>query len=133
VSAPTSAPKFTGSASSDDAENAFDGVASTRWSSNGWQTPGQWLEVDMRSKKAFNKVVLDTTDSPNDFPQAYTVEVSNDRVTWNQIASGAGITVTTAGVTTIPVGSQVARHIRVNQTETSGSAYWSVHRFRVEQ
>lgn len=132
VYAPTNAPQFTGASSSSASENAFDGIAGTRWTSNDWQKPGQWLEVDMRSNKTFTKVILDTAGSPNDFPQGYTVEVSNDRITWNQVASGAGAAVTTNGVTTIVVSPQNTRHIRIKQTGNSWTAYWSVHEFRVE-
>ncbi|MGL5017187.1 MAG: discoidin domain-containing protein [Luteolibacter sp.] len=131
VYAPNNAPQFTGASSSSGPENAFDGLPGTRWTSNDWQKPGQWLEVDMRSKKSFNKVILDAAGSPNDYPRGYTVEVSNDRVAWNEIASGTGAPVTTYGVTTIPVSPQNVRHIRIRQTGTSSTAYWSVHEFRV--
>lgn len=133
VYAPTAARKYIGSSSNpyNSTDGAFDGVASSRWDTGAYQKPGQWFQADLLSIKSFSKVVLDSAGSSSDYPQGYTVQVSNDQVTWTQVASGSGSTVTTGGVTTIPVGSRNARFVRVNQTGTSTTAYWSIHEFSV--
>jgi hypothetical protein len=81
----------------------------------------------MKSAQTFNKIVLDDTYSPNDYPNAYQVFVSNDGSSWgNAIASGSG----TVNQTAITFTLVTARYIKIVQTGTVGS-WWSIHDFEV--
>ena len=78
--------------------NALDGNASTRWDTGAYQVNGQWFTVDMKTNKTFNKISLDTTGSPSDYPSGYQVSVSTDGTNFGSvIASGSG----SSAITTI--------------------------------
>lgn len=113
---------------SDSPGNALDGNLSTRWSTGGSQTPGQWFQVDLGSPSTFNKIVLNAANSANDYPRGYQVFVSNDGINWGSaIATGTG----TSGITTITFSTQAARYIRIIQTGSANGTYWSIHEFNV--
>jgi len=107
------------------AKNAIDGNKQTRWDSGGPQTPGQWFAVDMRTPNTFNKIILDTSNSSNDAPGAYSVYVSTDGINWGDpIVSGQS----NASVLIIQLPDVTAQHVKVEQTGTKTN-YWSIHEF----
>jgi arabinoxylan arabinofuranohydrolase len=107
--------------------NAIDGVNSTRWDTATHQTPEMWFKLDMGSIRSFNTVELDSTGSSNDGPVSYELYLSKDGVNWGSaIASGAG-----SAVTTITFPTQSAQYIKINQTGSSSSSYWSIHEINV--
>jgi len=116
------------SVNSGNANNAIDGNAGTRWDTAGFQTPGQWFQVDMGSAQSFYKLVLDATASPNDYPRGYQVQVSGDGINWG---SPAAIGDGSSAITTITFASQTARYIRITQTGSASGNYWSIHEFNV--
>lgn len=110
------------------AQNAIDYDDETRWDTEALQAPGQWFMVDMRKEQEFDKLVLDCTKSPNDFPVSYEVYVSNDGTTWGSpIHTGNG----SPNSFIIKFESQKYRYIRIVQTGTNPGGYWSIHEFRV--
>ncbi len=113
------------SSDSDVPANAIDGDPGTRWSTGASQTNGQWFQIDLGSTQSFNKIVLDATNSSNDYPASYEVDVSNDGSNWSSVATGNGST-----VTTITFGTQSARYIKIVQTGSS-SWWWSIHELNV--
>ena len=50
-----------------DTPNAVDGNASTRWTTSQDMAPGHSFMIDMRITQTFNRLVLDTTESPKRF------------------------------------------------------------------
>lgn len=108
------------------AKNGIDGIASTRWSTEGSQKAGQWFQVDFNKNINLNYVILDASQSgDNDGPAEYEVEILNNG-SWNKVAEGAN-----GGATTVISFDKVnGSAIRVNQTE-SKSNYWSIHEFYV--
>jgi beta-glucosidase len=122
---------WTGTASStggaDVPARALDGTASTRWSTGAAQTNGQWFKVDMKASFQINKLTLDNTASPSDYPRGYSVTLSADDVTYGApVATGAG----SGTVTTITFATQPARFIKITQTGTA-SSWWSIHELNV--
>ena len=119
----------TGSVNNSSAGNAIDGIASTRWTANAQKdNNGAWFSVDMRKAVTFNKIVLDNSSSPNDFPEEYKVYVSDNGRDWGK----AIVTLKGSGPVTIcslPV--QNAQHIRVELHSTTKTNYWSIHEFHV--
>jgi len=119
------------SISNESASNAIDGNFNTNWNS-GWQNQGTgqgmvWFKVDTRNAVTFNQVMLDYSSNPNDGPQLFTVEVSDDDVTWRQIANGDG---NTAVRTTITIEPTTARYIRITKpADTSKANYWTITEF----
>ena len=106
---------------------AIDGNLSTRWSTGISQANGQYFQIDLGSSQSFSKLVLDATNSPNDYPAGYAVYVSNDGQNWGSaIASGSG----SSAVTTISFSTVAARYIKIVQTGSSGW-WWSIHELNV--
>ncbi len=113
---------------SDAPANALDGNLTTRWSTGGSQVPGQWFEVDMGAPNTFNRLVLNSINSANDYPRGYQVNVSADGVNWGSpVATGTG----TPNLTTITFPAQSARYVRITQTGSANGTYWSIDEFNV--
>ncbi|MEV7007957.1 discoidin domain-containing protein [Streptosporangium sp. NPDC051022] len=104
--------------------NLIDGDVSTRWTSGADQTPGMWVKLDLGARMTINNVTLDTqkdSTSEDDYPRAYTVQLSDNGSAWTQVASGTG----TAKATNISFPAAGGRYVRVNQTGTDDK-WWSV-------
>jgi uncharacterized protein YjdB len=110
------------------AGNGIDGNASTRWDEGMIQANGQWYIVDMKANKIFNKIILDDSNSPYDFPVGYSVYVSVDGINWgNAIVSGNG----SSAITVINFPTQNARYIKILQTGSSNTFWWSINEYYV--
>ena len=111
------------------AANAINGDAWTGWRDmTKTQYPGQWFQVDMKSKQSFDKIVLDNTWAQWDSPEGYAVTVSDDGAHWSvPIATGKG----TPGMTTIAFPLRKARFIRVTQTGANPTYHWSIFEMNV--
>ena len=108
--------------------NVLDGNVDTRWTTGASQTSGQWFQVDMGLARTFNKIVLYSGKSVNDYPRGYQVNVSTDGVNWGSpVTMGAGAPTTTP----ITFPTQTARYIRVTQTGSASGIWWSIHEFNV--
>ncbi|MEO3813229.1 discoidin domain-containing protein [Sphaerisporangium sp. B11E5] len=102
----------------------LDGAVATRWTSNTVQVPGQWVQLDLGARMTINNVQLDAvknSDDAEDYPRGYTVQLSDDRTTWTQVAAGTG----TPKATNISFPAARGRYVRVNQTGTS-YRWWSI-------
>lgn len=111
------------------AENAIDGDHWTGWRDmTNKQYAGQWIQVDMKRRQSFDRIVLDNTWALWDSPEKYSVQVSNDGINWGfPIAQGRG----DLGITTIDFPIQNARWIRVSQTSQSRKYNWSIYELDV--
>ncbi len=111
------------------AANATDGDHWTGWRDmTKPQYAGQWFQVDMKTRQTFDKIVLDTTWALFDSPDAYSVSVSKDGVSWGKpIATGTG----QMGITTITFPEQRARFLRITQTGMNALYYWSIYELDV--
>ena len=119
---------MTASSNAGSAAQAIDGNSNTRWSTGTSQANGQYFQIDLGSSQSFSKLVLDATNSPNDYPAGYAVYVSNDGQNWGSaIASGSG----SSAVTTITFPTQSARYIKIVQTGSTGW-WWSIAEFNVD-
>jgi uncharacterized protein YjdB len=118
----------TASVNNSGAKNALDSVITTRWSTAGPQLPGQYLVVDMKTLNTVNKILLDASSSPGDYPVGYQVFLSTDGINWgNAVATGIGIRT----LTIINLPSLHGRYIKIVQTGSTTTTYWSVDEFRV--
>jgi F5/8 type C domain len=110
---------------------AIDGKNNTRWSTGWSQRPGQFFQIDMLQTQRFNKIVLATMGSPNDYPRSYNVFVSNDGAKWGEspIATGQG----NGPITTIAFATRDARYIRIEQTGNDKFYWWSIHELAVHR
>jgi hypothetical protein len=107
--------------------NMLDGDSSTRWSSGAGQARGMWIQVDLGQTKTFNKIVLDSGSSVNDYVRKADVYVSANGTSWTKVSS---ITADGQPVQLASFQAQTARYIKVTSTGTSGN-WWSVAEFNV--
>jgi hypothetical protein len=111
--------------------NALDGNLSTRWSTGTHQTTGQWFQVDLGQTMTFQKLVLDATNSPNDYPRSYAVyvwQIGTNRAILQPVATGKG----SGAVTTITLLAAVTgRYVRVVQTGSDPTWWWSIDEFNL--
>lgn len=115
-------------ANSGDAHFANDGNSNTRWSTNARQARGQEFYIDMRTSREFDRIVLDTRQSSNDYPREYIADVSIDGVNWFPAAVGEG---NSNGDTVIDFSDQNVQYIRIRQRGSSDRFYWSIHELSV--
>ena len=111
------------------AARAIDRNASYKWQNGRAQSvSNDYIQVDLGSSMTFNRIVLDHTGNINDYPASYKVEVSDDRHTWSLVRTGSG----TQGVTTIVLPARYSkRYVRVTETGTTGSSWFSVNEVRL--
>jgi len=118
----------TASHNNGNANLAIDGDEESRWDSGEFQTPGEWFSVDMKQPNKFNKIILDASESSSDFPAGYTVYTSDDGIEWGEaVVSGKG----NGAITIITIPTTTAQYIKIEQTGSKGSSYWSIHEFYV--
>ncbi|MFM9911292.1 MAG: discoidin domain-containing protein, partial [Chitinophagaceae bacterium] len=113
------------------ANNAIDGDHWTGWRDmTKKQYNGQWFGIDLKQPISFNKIVLDNTWALWDSPKNYSVQTSNDNITWsNPVAEGRG----SLGITTIKFPEQKARYIKIVQTGDDSLYNWSIYELDVFQ
>ena len=103
--------------------SAIDGNSKTRWSTGHDQAPNQSFTVDMGTSQSFSGLTLDAGSSWNDYPRGYQVFISNDGQNWgNSIAAGAG----NSAFLSIGFATQSARYLKIVQTGSSSSWWWSI-------
>jgi len=110
-----------------DIGNAFDNDPSTRWATRAQQTAGQFFEINFNTVKTFNKIVMDTTQSPDDYPREYEISVSQDGSNWTTIATDFAFL---ESVIEVVVPVQSVQYLRIEQTGSSRN-WWSIHELRI--
>jgi glucosylceramidase len=110
--------------SGEDASQAVDGDASTRYTSGAAQAPGQYLQVDFGKPVPARQVVFDTGVSLTDYPRGYSVEVGADGTHWTTaVANGAG----TGEFTTVNLNGRPIQYVRMTlNTADPNNDWWSV-------
>lgn len=104
-------------------DNVNDGDFNTRWSS-AFADP-QWVEIDLGSARAFNRVVLDWQDA---YGVAYTLQVSSDEKQWTTVYTqdhGKG------GIETDTFPTATARYVRMLGTQRNTQYGYSLWEFEV--
>lgn len=115
--------KITASHNNGNARNAIDGKSYTRWDTGGSQANGQWVIVNMGTPHKVNRIILDSSESPNDGPAAYEIYLKlKASDAWEKVASGTN----GSAVQIISFPEKSASQIRVLQTGKK-SNYWSIH------
>jgi mono/diheme cytochrome c family protein len=121
--------KLSASHNAGDIGKIIDGDAATRWSSNDLQSPGVWIQIEFPAATEVAGMVLDSTQSPNDYPLSYEVEASDDGHTWGKpVLRGRGVDAVTDILFRKPVK---LRFLRITLTQTSKWNSWSIHELQV--
>lgn len=119
----------TAAGNADAPANAFDGDIKTRWATGRNQTGNESFVVDLGATRTVSRVVLDATTHPNDFPVAYTLEVSTNGTAYTNPTMGKGEAVTDIQLTRV-----MARYVRIRQTGMTpapAGAWWSIDEIKV--
>jgi hypothetical protein len=117
----------TNSSSSDAPQNAIGGTSGPRFSSDAYQAPGMWFEVNMGSEQTFNQIEMNSGGYSGDYARGYDVEVSNDGVKFTPVYFASG----GSSPETATFSPQTAQYIRVLLTASSTTNWWSITSFTV--
>ena len=113
------------STGSDVPANALDGNLATRFSTDQLQAPGLRFEVRHGLPvQTFNELVMESPNSATDYARDFSVQVSNDGVTWSHVANCTG----TGPYEVVSFPAQTAQYVRVVLT-SSTSFWWSIDEF----
>jgi glucosylceramidase len=103
-----------------------DDDASTRWSSEAAQAPGQYVQLDLGARKQFRQVAVDSGGNLGDYARNWQLSISDNGTTWRTLATGSG-----AGqLTTVDVRRTSARYLRITSTGAAGN-WWSIADIRL--
>jgi len=122
--------KATASLNSDKAGRALDGDPGTRWDTGRTMKPGDWFMLDIGVESMIKGLTLDTRNSSNDYPRGYEVYVSFDGGSWGKpVVTGEGTNPLTKITFARPVRT---RFIKIVQTGSSDSWFWSIHELKLD-
>jgi hypothetical protein len=89
-----------------------------------------WVQIELPEAAEVSGVILDGGEAENDFPQGYKVELSLDGNNWGQpVASGNG----TCAYTQIIFPTAVAKFIKITQTGSHPTYFWSIYELQLLQ
>ncbi|MFZ5585756.1 MAG: hypothetical protein ACOZHQ_07500 [Thermodesulfobacteriota bacterium] len=122
----------------EDAGQAIDGRADTRWHPGLPQAPGQWLELDLGEAPYLAGIRLEVGDWPLDWPRGLRVETDPGDGLWREPAGlrlvggapvwGGGRVLRRGGVLAARFTPQKVRGIRLTQTGSHPVQHWSLAR-----
>ncbi|MBA4386881.1 MAG: hypothetical protein C0404_02805 [Verrucomicrobia bacterium] len=135
--------KITASHNAADLGNVLDSKHDTAWSTDGAQTEGMWLQVDLGATQSVAMVRYSPGKGASDYPRGYKVEVSPDGSGWKKVFSGSEV-----GESLFWSGSHPryviacdyygaafplvdARFVRMAITEGHRSDRWSIAQLRI--
>lgn len=120
--------KVTASANGGDANKAIDGSTESRYTTAAFMVPGMWFQIELDAVTPVTGVILDSSNSPNDYPRSYELAVSMDGTTWGEpLAKGDSKN----PVTEIQFSPTPARFIRITQLGRADGSFWSIHELQV--
>ncbi|MEU7476788.1 discoidin domain-containing protein [Lentzea sp. NPDC042327] len=113
------------SSTGENAALAVDDDASTRWTTETTQAPGQYLQIDLGRNRDFRRVAVDSGANLGDHVRTWQLDVSRDGTTWHTVAKGQS----TGQLTNIDVRGN-ARFLRITSTGTANN-WWSIADIRL--
>ena len=119
----------TACAQNDSAGKAVDGDVKTRWDTGRPMKQGDWFQVDLGEVVRINSVMLNTRESPKDFPKTFTISVSANGTRWE--SSRQALPGSPAMQVTFKSALR-ARFIRFEVVSVDGDQPWSIHEITVK-
>lgn len=106
---------------------AVDGDPESRWTSGVTQgADDMWFEVDLGGEAVVGRIELRLASfNPDDYPRGYLVEVMDATGEWVEVASNDAV-FDTFPVTVIEFEPVTATVVRINQTGSSTTQWWSI-------
>ena len=124
-------------------EEALAGVTDddriTRWHTRGPQSPTNEVTIDLGEVRRASAVETEIGGYILDFPRALTIEISADGTRWDEVWSGGTALTTFSAALEYPLDVPLrfpfeprqARFVRLRQTGSDDTFYWSISRLRV--
>lgn len=110
------------------AANAIDGDRQKRWGTGAPMRETDWFQIDLGETKTVYRIVLDAAGSGSDFPRQVRVDYSLDGETWT---GPIGATEGERAVTPIVLLPTQARYLRIRQTGSHDTYWWSIYDIKV--
>ena len=114
------------------AGSVFNGNLGNRWE-GGPGAANRYLRVDMLTPTHFNQLVLNFQSNPNDYPQNFVIETSNDATNWEILYTSATMT---GAINELPIDlpdNPEARYFQIRLTAgNAGGIYWGVTQIYVK-
>ena len=107
---------------------AFDGDTFSSWTSGQPMEAGDWFAFDLGQEKSIKRIVIDSSEQPEDFPREFSIYASTDGENWGEkVYEGKG----TPSKTIITFEDVInARHFKIEQTGSLQSEdetwWWSI-------
>jgi hypothetical protein len=108
----------------DSPDAAFDANLTTRWSSGVPQASGDWFQLDLGAVACIGSLWI--ASASDEYPSAYTVEVSKDAINYVRVAEEQG-----SAIAELRFRPHSARFVRINQLAASGANWWSIRELKV--
>lgn len=120
------------------AKRVLDGKQESRWHTDGPQTRGAWMRVDLGAVRRISGIEMTLGTDHMDYPRAYRVDVSTDGATWTEVARDESVVVP-LGAYRIPAVMPLsvlfapceARFVRITCESDDDTYYWSIHELNV--
>jgi hypothetical protein len=123
------------------AVRAVDGAPATRWSTRGPRRAGDWFRADLEAPRRIHMVRF-TASNPADLPEALTLEVSDDGVSWRALSAqprvertlrwgGIALLAGAGAAVRLDVDPVVVRAVRLVLREGHPVADWSIHEIEI--
>ena len=82
----------------------------------------------MAAMRSINAITMDAYSSTDDFPGAWKLETSMDGSTFTMVTANQ---VGAAEFTGYQFATRLARYVRITQTGSTSTNWWSIHEFNV--
>ena len=120
--------KLTASHKPEATGSAVDGNLGTRFDTGSPMVPGMWFQVELPAAREVSGLRLDAKGSPQDYPDGYSISLSQDGKAWSKpVATGRG----TGPVMEIFFQGAPAKFIKITQTGRRTGKYWSIHELQI--
>ncbi|GEM_PF-1181883 len=107
---------------------AIDGNLNSRWTTNVAQSSGLDFIIDFSQQEPFNRILLESPNSSDDYPRGYIVRGSNDGSNYTDIISGSGsgatLDINLANIETY-------RYLQIELTASTNFNWWSIEEINV--
>lgn len=108
--------------------NAIDGDRARRWGTGGAMREDDWFQIDLGEVKTVSRIILDAARSGNDYPRRVRVDYSLDGENWT---GPIGATDGERAVTPIVLLPTRTRYLRIRQTGSHETYWWSIYDIKV--
>jgi hypothetical protein len=96
---------------------AVDGDVKTIYDSGVAQRAGMWFQIELPQETTIASLRLDAGSSPQNFPQSFKIELSNDGTNWGEpVATDQG----TSRMTEVSFAPAKGKFIRISLTQPAG-------------